>query len=29
VAKGTCEETESKTSSTGFGQLEEFNETKA
>jgi uncharacterized membrane protein len=26
VAKGTCEKTESKTSSTGFGQLKEFKE---
>lgn len=29
VAKGTCEKTESKTSSTGFGQLKEFKEKKA
>ena len=29
VAKGTCEKTESKTSSSGFGQLKEFKEKKA
>ncbi len=29
VAKGTCEKTPSKTSSTGFGQLKEFKEKKA
>jgi uncharacterized membrane protein len=29
VAKGTCEKTSSKTSSTGFGQLKEFKEQKA
>jgi uncharacterized membrane protein len=28
VAKGTCEKTESQASSTGFGQLKAFNETK-
>jgi uncharacterized membrane protein len=29
VAKGTCEKTESKTSSTGMGQLKAFEEKKA
>ncbi len=29
VAKGSCEKTESRTSSTGFGQLKEFKEKKA
>ena len=29
VAKGSCEKTESKTSSSGFGQLKEFKEKKA
>ena len=29
VAKGSCEKTVSKTSSTGFGQLKEFKEKKA
>ncbi|MEO8122535.1 MAG: DUF2282 domain-containing protein [Burkholderiales bacterium] len=29
VPKGTCEKTESKTSSTGFGQMAEFKEKKA
>ena len=29
VPKGTCEKTVSKTSPTGFGQLEEFKEKKA
>ena len=28
VPKGTCEKTESKTSTSGFGQLKEFKETK-
>jgi len=29
VPKGTCEKTVSKTSATGFGQLQEFKEVKA